>query len=337
MQSLENQNASQYPKFYYARHMVGGLCGYENEGRGRILIDAETMRKMSPSMNGKPIYNGAHDSNGYIERLENIKEKACGYVVDTFVNPSDGWLWSKMLIIDDAAHENILSGDFSVSNAYVPTQTGDGGMHNAIPYSSQVLDGFFTHIAIVPNPRYEQAKIYTPDEFNSYQEGKRQQQRELANSNNEEQKGSSKVNLKFFKTKQEEVSQVDADTSVELTNADGTTTVTTVEEMANAVGAARAAADAKAKADADAAAAQPQKIKVGDTEMTVQELVNAYQGLKAKDETDAPENANAGDGKKPDHFAELSNASANAQPGKIRVETPMTKLARGQALFGSGK
>lgn len=329
---VERTNAREYPKFYYCRHMVNGLCGYDDE---IVLVDTDAMKRMAPSLNGKPVYNGAHDTRGYDERLEDIKESPCGYVTETFYNEADGWLWSKMIIIDDEAHDNIATGAYSVSNAYIPTDSGAGGVHLNLPYDRRVLNADFTHIALVKNPRYEEAKIYTPEQFNDYQEGKRKQ---FTNSKTEEKKGSF---MKFFKTKKEEVSQIGEATSVELTNSKGEKVEVSVEEMVNAVVAAQA---------------KPQVIKVGDKEMTLDELVNSYKKLNSdaegdskkseeienEDEVEEKEECNEDEDEskekandKPDHFKELANAGLTQSSGAIRLETTNGKLARGKSLYGS--
>lgn len=257
---VERKNASAFPKFYYAKHMINGLCGYDDE---TVLIDRETMKRMMNSMNGKPVYNYKHDERTNEERLQDIKETACGYVADTFIDERDGWMWSKLMIIDDEAHDNIASGAYKVSNAYIPTKRGAGGTHLNIPFDSQIEDAEFTHIALVTNPRYEKADIMSEEQYADYWT------KELTNSK-PELKGTI---MKFFKTEKKEVTAVDADTSIELTNSKGETVEVTVAEMINAVEAANAKKNAP-------------KIKVGDKEMTVEELVNSYQSLNAKKNSD---------------------------------------------------
>jgi len=325
---VEKKNVRSFPKFYYAKHMINGLCGYEDE---TVLIDSDTMRRMARSMNGKPVYNYAHDERTNAERLTDLKETACGYVADTFIG-DDGWLWSKLMIIDDEAHDNIATGLYSVSNAYIPTATERGGMHLNLPFDRQITNAEFTHIALVTNPRYEQAVIMTEERYAEYTETRR---KELLNSLPTKEKP--KMSLKFFKTRKEEVSQVDAETSIELTNSKGDVVTVTVEEMINAV--------TKASAPTPA----PQMVKVGDKEMTLTELVNSYQKLSAKknekecevdemdneDEIEEKEQSEDEEKENKNSFDELANAGRSVGSSAIRMTTIGNKIALGKAQYGS--
>lgn len=246
------QNASQMPRIFYCKHMQPGIAKYENE---TILVDVEGMRNLIASVGKKtiPVYIGHQNVD-----LKEIKEQSSGYVADSFYNELDGWAWFKMIIIDDEGHEAIKKG-WAVSNAYIPTDWGNGGTKNNCPYNREVRNGEFTHLAIVPDPRYEGACIMTPDEFKNYQEVNRKKLDELKNSKE-------KPMLKLFKTKREEVtgSAVDLDTSIELENGKSLT----IREMVEAV--------------VENSKKQEQKVMVGDVEMTIEELVNAHAKLNAK-------------------------------------------------------
>jgi hypothetical protein len=189
-------NASDFPQFYYAKHMKPGLAKYDEE---TILVDNDAIKNMIPTMNGRPVYIHHNDVD-----LETMKSDASGYVTDSFYNELDGCAWCKIMIIDDEAHD-VIKKNWSVSNAYTPMQhEGKGTMHNC-PYDRKILNGEFTHLALVPNPRYEDACIMTPDEFKAYQEVQKKQIDELRNSkpeNNQE----IKPMLKFFRTAREEIS-----------------------------------------------------------------------------------------------------------------------------------
>lgn len=166
-------NAKGFPDIFYARHMESGLCGYDNE---KILVDADTMKKMAPSFAGKPVYVDHQDVN-----LKKLQEEADGYVADCFYNELDGWLWSKIIVVSDKGKKAVNNG-WSVSNAYIPTMWSGGGSHHNVDYNRKMGEAEFTHLAIVPNPRYENAKIFTPEEYKNYCTAKRQQIEELRNS-----------------------------------------------------------------------------------------------------------------------------------------------------------
>lgn len=203
--SKEKTNAKTNPTVLYAKHMEAGLCGYEDE---MILVDADAMKSMAPTFAGKPVYVGHQEVD-----LANLQEQADGYVADCFYNELDGWLWSKIIVVSDKAQEAVSNG-WSVSNAYVPTEWADDGVHHNVDYNRKIVQGNFTHLAIVPDPRYENAKIFTPDGYKGYCNEKRVQIEELRNSKER------KPMLKFWKNEKKEVAaaDVDGDTVVELQN-----------------------------------------------------------------------------------------------------------------------
>ena len=213
----EINNASQKPRIFYARHMQPGIAKYENE---TILVDTDGVKALVASGAGIPVYIQHKDVN-----LKEIKSEAAGYVSDSFYNELDGWAWFKFIAVDDEAHAAISKG-WAVSNAYKPTEWGYGGTKNNCPFDREVKNGEFSHLAIVPDPRYEGATIMTPEEFKIYQEGQKAKLAELQNSN---PKG--KTMFKLFKNSRQEVTSVDEDTVVEFE--DGTSA--TVAEMRNAV------------------------------------------------------------------------------------------------------
>jgi hypothetical protein len=253
------KNASQLPKFYYAKHMQPGTVKYDD---GIYLVDTDLIKNMAPSGNGVPVYVQHIDGDVDLKRL---KEDADGYVTESFYNELDGWAWFKFIAVDDRAHEAIKKG-WSVSNAHLPTQYGRGGSKNNVPYIKEVLNSDYTHLAIVPDPRYEGACIMTPDEFKSYQESNRNKLNELRNSKEK------KPMLKFFKNEKKEVSgeAIDMDTEVDLGNGETATLGQMAEALQNAKKAAK-------------------KIKVGDEEMTVDELVNSFQKMNKKAKKNAEE------------------------------------------------
>jgi hypothetical protein len=353
--SKEVQNASQFPKHYYARHMQPGICGYGTE---KVLVDTDAIKRMlGNDAVGKPVYV-LHQK----VELDTIKDKADGYIIDSFYNEVDGWGWFKILVIDDKAHAAIAKG-WSVSNAYVPDEWGMGGTKNNVPYDREIVNGHFTHLAIVPDPRYEDACIMTPDQFKIYQNSKKQQLEELRNSKSQSSGGKT---MKLFKFKREEVSTVDADTSIELENGKSIT----IAEMVNAVKKNADEMDEKMNGDS--------MVECDGEKMPLKELVNRYNNAMKKNSEEAEEKKNREkknaedeaekkkakdeeDGEKGDrekknaeekakkekedkeeeekknaHFLELKNANERGAPATtVVVETGMDKLARGRAVYGS--
>lgn len=263
------KNASQMPRIYYCRHMQPGIARYENE---TILVDTDGVKNLiaSAKEKGIPIYIGHKDVD-----LKNIKEDAVGYTGDSFYNELDGWAWFKMIVVDDAGHEAIRKG-WSVSNAYIPSEWGGAGTKINCPYKREVRNGEFTHLAIVPDPRYEGACIMTPDEYKNYQSANRKKLDELKNSKETRM-------FKLFKTKREEVTgdAVDLDTHVELENGKSVS----IRDMVDAV--------------VKNSKKQEQLVEVNGEKITVEELVNAYtkmNGKKKAKKNESPEDKDDGGG-----------------------------------------
>lgn len=245
-------NATQEPRIFYCRHMQPGIARYENE---TILVDSDGMKNLVASVGKRaiPVYINHQDVD-----LKNIKEKACGYVSDSFYNELDGWAWFKFVAVDDQAHEAVRKG-WSVSNAYMPSDWGPAGTKNNCPYHREVRNGEFTHLAIVPDPRYEGACIMTPEEFKNYQDTAREKLAELKNSKEK------KPMFKMFKNEKKEVtgSAVDLDTHIELENGKSIS----IREMVEAV-----VENSKEEAS----------IEVGGKKMTLSELAKAYENAMKK-------------------------------------------------------
>ena len=195
----EKTNAKQYPEFYYARHMKEGVCGYGDE---TVLLRDDTIKSMTKSFNGRPLYV-YHDGRTESERINTLETTSDGYVTDSFYNELDGWYWAKIMVVSEAGHKAVENG-WAVSNAYIPTEDAKGGTKHNVPYQREITNAYYTHLAIVPNPRYEEAKIFTPDEFNAYQDERSQQLKELRNSN-EEEKG---FIMKFFKRQKRKLARL---------------------------------------------------------------------------------------------------------------------------------
>lgn len=324
------ENASDYPSFYYARHMQPGIAGYENE---TILVDTDSLKEMIPTFVGKPIVVLHKDIN-----LDNLESKD-GTVIESFYNELDGWLWAKCLIETDAARQAITQG-WSVSNCYLPTQSGAGGKHLNVSYDRKIVNAEFKHLAIVPNPRYENAKIYTPDQFKAYQAEQKERLTQLQNSKE------TKKMFKLFKNEKKEVSQIDEDTMLTLENGKDVS----LKEMINAV----QNAEDKKKGDEEAEKEGEEKVNmdsevcVGESKMPIRELVNKYNAAMKKnsdaEEAERAEKAKSAKEKKEeekemensvDHFSILMNAARKMD--QTVVTTNSDKVQRGKDLYGTSK
>lgn len=170
------------PKRYFARHIKEGLVHYFENGKDTLyLVKNDALQKMNKSFEGKPIYVRHVDSVD----MENLRETADGYVVKSFYNEFDGAWWVDMLVVSDKGHEAVKKG-WAVSNCYSPTEYGNGGVYHDIDYQKEIKNGEYEHLAIVPNPRYEEAVIMEPDAFKEYNAGKQQEIQQLKNSKEKE-------------------------------------------------------------------------------------------------------------------------------------------------------
>lgn len=337
----EVKNAKQLPAVFYARHLEAGHATYENE---TILLDNPILVKMAPTFIGKPVYAENHQKVD----MENLQEQADGYVVESFYNV-DGWLWVKFIAVSDAAHEAIAKG-WGVSNAYIPTDFTGSGTHHNTPYDRKIIDGHFTHLAIVEFPRYEESKILTPEEFKSYQEATKAKLEELQNSKPKPRKENM---FSIFKTKKEEVTQISPDAMLELENGESVS----IQEMVNAVKKNEAEDKKDDEEEKSEKVNMDTEIDVDGEKMPLKELVSKYKNAMKKnsDDKDADdkkddEAKNADSDKSDDdkskdedkkddeknnskYFDELQNAHKLTS---VRVyETSSDKIARGMKLYGS--
>lgn len=325
---MEKTNAKEMPKKFFARHMNNGLAGYESEN---ILVSTDAMKRMCKSFDAKPVYVEHQGVD-----LEKLQEQAAGYVTRCFYNELDGWLWAEIIIVSDEGQEAVRKG-WSVSNAYLPVKWGEGGTCHDIAYDREVLEGEFTHLAIVPNPRYEDAVIMNPDEFKAYQDEKKITLNELQNSK-KEKKGSDMLKKIFVK---KEVATVEELTNASYTLEDGSTV--SIGDMISTVENAKKneAEDKKEEEKIN----MDMEVPVGDEKMNLKELINRYlettkEKANAEDEKkkDEDEKANAeeeakkkeedektkeDEKKNSKHFDELKNAAAK---GKIEVSAPYLKM-----------
>jgi hypothetical protein len=175
------KNSKEFPKRYFARHIKEGLVHYLEGGKDKVyLVTNEAFKKMNSSFEGKPIYIKHVDKVD----TDKMKEESVGYVVKSFYNEFDGAWWAE-IIADDEAQGYIKKG-WAVSNAYLPTELGSGGVYHDINYDNEVKNGIYEHLAIVNNPRYEEAVIMTPEEFKDYNEGRKSELDKLKNSKENE-------------------------------------------------------------------------------------------------------------------------------------------------------
>lgn len=135
---------------FKARFLQAGLVKYDF---GVCLLKKETIDKFVNTFVECPVI---------IDHKDNIAaDDMVGTIQKIWFSADDGWFWCNGVITDDKAIKLIEEG-YNVSCQYRITdylENAEGKLHNANPYDKEILDGVFEHLAIVENPRYEDAFI----------------------------------------------------------------------------------------------------------------------------------------------------------------------------------
>lgn len=139
---------------FKSRFLTPGVAGYPGQF-GNVLIKKESFDKFINTMVGVPVIINHKDIN-----KDNADDERVGVVSNVWFDDKDGWYWCDGVIWDETAQNLITDKGWSVSCSYDVKLADDaGGTENNIPYDIEFLDGVFTHLAIVDNPRYERANI----------------------------------------------------------------------------------------------------------------------------------------------------------------------------------
>lgn len=175
-------------KTYRAKFLESGLVGYGSpDGKQEVIhLPDETIAKMADSFRGRPVIVD-HESD---ITTENFADKAKGYVTGV-QRYEDGWYCDFLLFNEGAIKDYEENGYKYVSCAYVETESEGGSTLHNIPYSEEVKDGYFTHLALTQTPRYEDARIFE----NSVSEEKRDNSKETENMFNIFKKESSGLDM----------------------------------------------------------------------------------------------------------------------------------------------
>ena len=305
----EMTNASQYPKEFYARHVQAGVAQYEGFS---YLIDDAALRKMAKGFIGKPVYV-YHPNTAQADRIENLKVEADGYITDSFYNELDGWFWVKFLAVDDKAHRAISKG-WKVSSAWNPTDIRGPGKKNNLAYERKIAGAEYTHMSLVPNPRYEDTCIFSPDEFKVYQSERRQQLDEMRHSKTK-RRDQAMLKFKLFKN--------DKDENDMIVQLEGGQKIT-VAEMVNALEDSEKEKETLSKT-----------VKLAGKDISVGDLVKKYTEMKnstAADEGDDEEEGTAAAPfRMPGVVAQVADDRLHQQAGDRRGEPEQRQVVRRRA------
>src|SRR5690606_38544515 len=118
--------------------MYPGVAEYKEPGKDpfRIFLNEDTIRAMGPTFAGRPVF--VLHADEVAEDVDELKQEADGWVVDSFYNEADGKHWVKFLVCSKKAEEAIAKG-YRLSNAYIPKSFGKGGEWNGVSYNKEVL------------------------------------------------------------------------------------------------------------------------------------------------------------------------------------------------------
>jgi len=266
---MKIENASQLPKRYFGLHMVEGVAEYKEEHQNngqpyRIFIGEPTIKNMDPTFEGRPVYV-RHVDEVNLDKLEN---EMAGVVVRSFFNQCDGKHWVEFMVSSDAGHQAIKSG-WKLSNAYIPKKFAGGGKWHGVDYAKEVVEGEYEHLALVPNPRYEESIILTAEEFKAYNNEKELELKKLSNSLT---KGAKSMFNFFKKTKVENGADFES-MSVILPKSQKEKTISQIindmDEM-----------------EMNDMANPDHHVMVGEKKMKINDLLKHYHEMKAKHEAE---------------------------------------------------
>ncbi len=344
-------------RVYFGLHMLPGVAEYQEPGKEpyRIFLSEPTIKNMDSTFQGRPVYVG------HVEEVDPDKRVPDGYVVRSFFNKMDGKHWAEFLITSDKGHEAISKG-WRLSNAYFPKNFGVGGLWNGVQYAKEVVSGEYEHLALVPNPRYDESIILNPDDFKKYN---LQKESELVRLTNSKEKNKMSL-ISFFKKEKVE-------NGLEIESA-----VVVLPESKKEMTVGEAIKVADKFLNMHGYANGDHMVKVGEEEMSVNDLSSKYMGMceekKANEEkaaaaiSDEEKKANADKDKKPEekvedkkenkedivdkdketpkesgsdeltkkenaYFETLKNAHTKVQKNKNEID--LDKMSRGQKRYGS--
>lgn len=257
---------------YYGMHFYPGCAEYAepNQKPYRVFLNDNTIRSMGPSFEGRPVFVLHVDE--VQDDLNRLRSEADGWVVESFYNQADGKHWVKFITTSDKAAQAIKSG-MKLSNCYIPKSFANGGTWNGITYEREITAGEYDHLAIVPNPRYEESIILNPDQFKEYNERKLIELKKLANH----KQGESVMKLSWFK-KQKVENSTELETMCVVLPKSGLEVE--VAKLLNE------ADEREMKKKEPQMADLEHLVELKGKKMSVKELMNEYDAMCSKNESD---------------------------------------------------
>lgn len=144
------QNEKQWPQVYTKKFLEQGLVDYSDSDYGTLLLSKETIDALIPSFISKPVI-----IKHFEVTPENFLDYAVGNITNIYFNPTDGWYYVDFVITHDEGHKKMQDG-WGVSCYYTANKKFSEGKYHNIPYDGEIVGGSGEHLALVPNPRYEE-------------------------------------------------------------------------------------------------------------------------------------------------------------------------------------
>ena len=148
-----DENTGGKGRYFKSRFLQPGLVKYSF---GVCVLDKATIDKFIQGFVGCPVIIGHKDVTN-----ASAKDDRVGVISRIWYDNADGWFWGEGIIFDEKAISLVESG-YNVSCQYDITEYSNNttkALHNGNPYDKVILNGKPEHLAIVENPRYENAMI----------------------------------------------------------------------------------------------------------------------------------------------------------------------------------
>lgn len=148
-------------KTYRCRVIQSGAVGYPESNEIHYVTE-EALIRMADSFRGRPVVVG-HDLD---ITKENMKDKAKGYVTSC-EKGYDDWYWVDFIVFDEDTINKIDNEGYGyVSCAYWRSDVEKDIVINDVKYNKVINNGFYLHLAITQNPRYNGTNISSNEQSN---------------------------------------------------------------------------------------------------------------------------------------------------------------------------
>lgn len=176
---------SSKPERFFALHLSPGLAEYKSpKGEPfKVLVEREAAIDMDQTFEGCPAFVFHKDE---VDIDKPNMDELDGLVSKSFYNKWDGNHWVEFIAITDQAKEAIKIKGWKVSNCSITDEAGPAGRWQGSEYRHSIKRGHYEHLAIVPNPRYTQSIVLTPEEFRDYNATLEEKLTRLNNSDEDE-------------------------------------------------------------------------------------------------------------------------------------------------------